>query len=151
MAKTLYVYLKGGRGDAKVTEIWDGAAPTEKGMVDASGVIVGTDGKEVAEPYRDIFRTTIEADCGVSTVDLNIKGSIPGVGSVAALLNAPPGGSTPSITGTPTLTDESDEVAHTKPRQYYKVYTWLVFADDDGTPYEFRKADVLGWGSYPRR
>jgi hypothetical protein len=145
MAKTLYVYLKGGRGDAKVTEIWDGAAPTEKGMVDASGVIVGTDGKEVGEPYRDISRTSVSGSSSTVGGSVNVTGSLPGVGSIETAVGVS------TLTVTPTLTTGSDEVEHVRPRQHYKVYTWLVFADDDGTPYEFRKADVLGWGSYPRR
>lgn len=149
MAKTLYVYLKGGRGDAKVTEIWDGAEPTEEGMVDTSGVIVGTDGKEVSEPYRDDFPSTTRGYSGAnsgagltatfdSTVAVN--NAYLAEGAVAM------GGGVGSI-----ISKLSDAVAHVKPRQYYKVYTWLVFEDDDGTPYKFRKADIVGWGSYPRR
>lgn len=148
MAKTLYIYLKGGRGDAKVTEIWDGAAPTEEGMVDGSGVIVGTAGKEVADPYRDIFESTHVDKTYVGWTQNGVPQTpIDQGGAVSNLY--PTDGSTP--TSPSGVSRISDDVEHVPPRQYYKVYTWLVFEDTDGAVYKFRKADLIGWGSFPRR
>lgn len=143
-----YVYLRGGRGDGFVPD-WTGAL-TEEGEVDSSGVIVGTAGKEVSEPYRDIFD-----DAGVTVQILNVNG----VGSAATMtaltmdtpvLNAPTAGPVPGYLSGTLAVSTSDQKLHTKPRQYYKVFTWLVFASSNGLAYKFRKADVVGIGGLPR-
>ncbi len=67
MAKTLYVYLKGGRGDAHVTDLWNGAVPEEEGAFNHDAGIgedpMSAAGREVGEPYRDIhnYSTTVRA------------------------------------------------------------------------------------------
>lgn len=147
-----YVYLRGGRGDGFVPD-WTGAL-TEEGEVDSSGAIVGTAGKEVSEPYRDIFDTSGNLVYSVSGAS---SASVPMVGGVLATgdltITPPVGGVTP--TGVIILPDavevtNSDEKLHLKPRQYYKVFTWLVFTSANGLAYKFRKADVVGIGSMPR-
>lgn len=145
----LYVHLKSGR-TIHVTETWNGVEPTDEGMVDGSGAIVGTDGKEVSPPYRNIFRTPLTVEASVNTSQyVRATGVLPGFGTFPAHYTDERTNTPQEVTGdiNPTLSVESDEVAGTKPRQYFQVYTWLVFTDLDGRPYKYRKADVLGWGS----
>jgi hypothetical protein len=133
-----YIYLKGGRGDGFVPT-WTGTI-SEEGMVDGSGVIVGTDGKEVSEPYRDIFQSTLTGTEGIVTG--TYSGPI-----TSPLLTFNSLSSPATIGGSGT---SSDEAAHTKPRQYYKVFTWLLFTSSNGLVYKFRKDLVVGWGSAAR-
>lgn len=143
MPKKLYLHLKNGR-TIHVTSAWNGAAPTEEGMVDGSGAVVGSDGKEVAAPFRNIFRTQVKAVAGLNS-PYTQEAVLPGVGTV-----------TNQASGTPivgqvavALSTPSDDAGGIKPRQYFAVYTWLVFEDTEGVPYKFRKASVEGWGSEP--
>ena len=76
MSKTLYVYLKGGRGDAHVTDLWDGAVPSEEGTYTNSDGTLSAEGREVGEPYRDIHnystavRPLLTVDSDGKTVNL---------------------------------------------------------------------------------
>lgn len=144
----IYVYLRGGRGDGFVPE-WTGEV-SEEGMVDSSGVAVDENGKEVSEPYRDIFAPT-----GSTAALLNVNGSAYAVTRTDLRLSNPSlvapatGPIQGYLSGTLAATD-SDEISHTKPRQYFKVFTWLAFVSSNGQTYKYRKADVIGWGSQAR-
>lgn len=133
-----YIYLRGGRGDGFVPT-WTGTV-AEQGMVDTSGAIVGSDGKEVSEPYRDVFQSSAEF------ATLAGRNNISAPGIIANAIAA--GGGTGGIEAS--FLADSDEVAHVKPRQYFKVFTWLVFTSSNGLTYKFRKADIIGWGSRAR-
>lgn len=139
----LYLTLVSGR-TVHVCSDWDGAAPTRIGTVDAAGDPDDGEGIEAGEYYRDSFRMAATGDCGVNP-DLNVQGTIPGVGSIKVDTS---GGLGPisDVTVTPTLTTPSDEVAHVKPRTWQKVCTWLVFTGTAGT-YHWRAASVDGWSS----
>lgn len=142
-ARPLYVYLQGGRGDSPATETWNGLAPTEEIT------------QEKSEFYRDIF--------GVSTTLLypgsSVFAGLPtSVQTLSGITFTTPVATAPSwssgeidggITGTLGSTT-SDEVGHEPPRQTDKAVTWLIFEDEAGTPYKFRKAQVIGWGNSPR-
>ncbi len=138
-----YIYLKGGRGDGFVP-LWTGAL-SEEGMVSDTGTTLGTAGKEVSDPYRDIFPSTAFAQ----TTGVQYGGFsawiVPGPGSGANLY---PDDGTAASSGSKSRL--SDEVAHTKPRQYARVATWLIFTSQSGLPYKFRKDQIVGWGSKPR-
>ncbi len=144
MPKPLYLHLVNGRC-IHVTDTWDGLEPTEEGMVDGSGVIEGTDGKEVSDPYRDIFRSSLKGLNSTGGVNFSEEGVLPGVGAITNGFS----GSPVQATATMTVASLSDEAGHVKPRQYYKVYTWLVFEDAENTPFKFRKASISGWSSKP--
>lgn len=144
----IYVYLQGGRGDGFVPE-WTGAFYDE-GEVDSSGAIVGTAGKEVSEPYRDIFDAS-----GVSANIININGVASAQTLTSLLLsepvlNAPATGPIAGYLSGTLATTDSDQKAHVKPRQYTKVFTWRVFTSANGLTYPFRKADIVGVGGLPR-
>lgn len=89
MAHKLYVYLSGGRGDAYVTDLWDGLPPEDEGMVNEEGMVVGGEeaaGKEVGRPYRDIFNAssefaTVPINIGVNGDTKNISGRHPAHGA----------------------------------------------------------------------
>lgn len=155
--KKLYVYLKGGRGDAYATSIWNGAAPTEEGALDVNNEPADANGLEVAEPYRDIhdgsFNLLYSAS-GASSATVPVDSAFVLDNADVITVTAPVGGVTPTGANVrPTgdiLASTSDEKAHVKPRQYTKVFTWLVFKDTEEATYKFRKADVIGWGSNPR-
>lgn len=152
MAKDLYLKLMSGE-TVHVTDSWDGAAPTEEGMVDSNGVAVDADGKEVSEPWRNIFRydTEVFPHAGSPTVGkgrLTLKGTalVPATvaveNTIATALDFPMAASLGSLT-----VKTSDDVQGTTPRQFAKVYTWLIFAEETGgTVHKWRKAEVMGWG-----
>ena len=172
-----YIYLKGGRGDGFVP-LWTGAL-SEEGMVGDTGASLGTAGREVSDPYRDIhnYSTTVQAavktpnNLSFSSGSLVLNGtafktsgSTPTLFSgltlgglpAVAVYPAPyaagpvPNSGTASMTLTDLVPQVSDEVAHEKPRQYARVATWLIFTSQSGISYKFRKDQVLGWGSQPR-
>lgn len=151
MATGYNLYLKLMSGEVvHVTDAWDGMAPTEEGMVDSDGVAVDANGKEVSEPYRDIHRdaTTIGGyNAGYGPL------TMPGVALVPGTLT-PPGGSFSASVAQFTIAGltiyVSDEIKKIPPRQFAKVYTWLVFEDaDTGTAYKWRKSEVIGWSKMP--
>jgi hypothetical protein len=138
-----YIYLKGGRGDGFVPQ-WTGTL-TEEGMVSDSGGTLGTAGREVSEPYRDIFpSSTVTQDYGSYQL---VWYQIPYTTGGKAASFYPDEQATSANSGKGRL---SDEVAHAKPRQYARVATWLIFTSQNGLPYKFRKDSVVGWGSQPR-
>lgn len=172
-----YIYLKGGRGDGFVP-LWTGAL-SEEGMVGDTGATLGTAGREVSDPYRDIHNYSTTVQAAVKTPNnltfssgslvlngtaFKTTGATPALNSgltlgglpTVAIYPAPYGtGPVPTAgTGSMALTDltpqVSDEVAHEKPRQYARIATWLIFTSQSGIPYKFRKDQVLGWGSKPR-
>lgn len=164
MAHKLYVYLTGGRGDAYVTDAWDGAPPEEEGTLPVDEETPG-DGKglEASEPYRDIFPASTQSwlqmpnpDGGTIYDSLTAMSGVimkdPQIGGYYVPIG---GGSLTSVsfvkaTGTPSFTT-SDEVGHEKPRQTTKVCTWLVFEEEGtGATFKFRKNQVIGWGKNPR-
>lgn len=143
----LYVYLKGGRGDAHICDDWNGEAPTLKGTVDSDGQPDDGEGIEAGDPYRDIFQST--------TGQVNIGGYIgtPIFTSVAFSNGYIDEGVGVSNAGTTASIVESrlpDDVKHEKPRQFQKVRTWKVFISDTAV-YEVEAALVIGYGSNPRR
>lgn len=170
MPHKLYVYLSGGRGDAYVTDLWDGLPPEDEGMVDAEGNIVEEEegegkGKEVGRPYRDIFASSLE----FNTAPLNIgtggdnkllSGRHPAHGAYYIEEVSPAAWSTGTnfVIGAAGLVAEtvkvshSDEMVHHAPRQHYQVHTWLVFkeAGGGGATFKFRKEQVIGWGKNAR-
>lgn len=134
-ARPLYVYLQGGRGDSYATATWNGLEPTEETTTEKS------------EFYRDIFS-------GVS--DIKVGGGPSGpmnfVSAQTVVIYEDPV-SYPTTLGTLSAAPKaatSDQVAHVPPRQADKSVAWLIFNDEDGTPYKFRKALVIGWGNNPR-
>lgn len=150
-----YVYLRGGRGDGFVPT-WTGAL-TEEGEVDANGAIVGTAGKEVSEPYRDIHNNSTNialvdgSDLGAGILPIKGTALIPTTITPASLPGGASGDMLVSQSGLGTVSIKvSDDVNNTPPRQFYKVYTWWVFTSSNGIAYKFRKADVIGIGSQPR-
>lgn len=172
-----YIYLKGGRGDGFVP-LWTGAL-SEEGMVGDTGAALGTAGREVSDPYRDIhnYSTTVQASVKTpnnlsftsGSLVLNgtafkTSGTTPALNSGLTLNGLPavavypapygvgpvPTSGTASMTLTDLVPQVSDEVAHEKPRQYARVATWLIFTSQSGISYKFRKDQVLGWGSQPR-
>jgi hypothetical protein len=155
--KKLYVYLKGGRGDAYVSSIWDGAEPTEEGALDENNEPEDAKGLEVADPYRDIHdgsATMVYSAAGASSGQVPVASALVLQDDETIDVTAPTGGVSPAGVNVVPQGDikasTSDEKAHVKPRQYTKVFTWLVFKDTDEATYKFRKAEVLGWGSNPR-
>ncbi len=160
------LYLKLMSGEVvHVTDAWDGAAPTEEGMVDANGIAVDANGKEVSDPYRDIHRYTSPLKAvefaNPSASDFTMSDAVT---VAAALIPTEPltvkatdifiSGSLRTIKHSPLpagfISSTSDEVAHRAPRQFAKVYTWLVFEDaEGGTAYKWRKAEIMGWGKMP--
>lgn len=139
-----YIYLKGGRGDGFVPQ-WTGAL-SEEGMVSDTGATLGTAGKEVSDPYRDIFpSTTFNQSTGVSYGGF-AAWVTPGPGSGTNLY--PDDGTTAASSGSKSRL--SDEVLHVKPRQYVRVATWMIFTSQSGLSYKFRKDQIVGWGSKPR-
>jgi hypothetical protein len=156
MPHKLYVYLKGGRGDAYVTDNWDGVAPEDADIVEEA---------EKSQPYRDIFTSstpvTIKQNVaeGDGTLVPSKTFETPGnavhfpavaiegwaTGFDAPFVDAGLIGSTPTAT-------TSDELAHEPPRQADLTYTWLIFreAGADGASFKFRKDLVIGYGKNPR-
>ncbi len=172
MPLDIYIYLKGGRGDGFVPQ-WNGSDPmaVEEGTL-ANGEDSPADGKgrEVSEPYRDIFPAETQVSFIAPGVN-NDNEPRDFIGSAAMKTAILPGEglflkggeSGPIVVGenayASIFADEpafttSDEVAHTAPRQFTKVCTWLVFtsvdAEENEYPFKFRKADVVGWGTKQR-
>lgn len=162
--KNLYLKLTSGEY-VHVTDDWDGQAPTEEGMVDSDGVAVDANGKEVSDPYRDIHRyTSYLKAVEMATPSANDITMSDPVTVAAALIPTEPltvkatdvviTYSLKTIKHSPLpagfISSTSDEVAHRAPRQFAKVYTWLVFEDaEGGTAYKWRKAEIMGWGKMP--
>lgn len=175
----LYVYLRGGRGDGFVPH-WNGFVDEEgsyNSNPDEGEEAMSVEGREVGEPYRDIFQGTsgpfvtvpenISVGGGGSTYyHANKLVPMQGSGFVVrgpltseAWFYASPveegevAGevSTGGISGTLEATI-SDEVGHHAPRQHTKVCTWLIFGSTLGEAFKFkfRKADVIGWGARRR-
>ncbi|MBB5035561.1 beta strand repeat-containing protein [Prosthecobacter vanneervenii] len=138
-----YIYLKGARGDGFVP-LWTGAL-SEEGMVSDTGTSLGTSGKEVSEPYRDIFPSTAFAQSTAVSYGGFAAWVVPGPGTGANLYLD----DGTAATNSP-KSRLSDEVGHVKPRQYARVATWLIFTSQSGISYKFRKDQVVGWGSQPR-
>lgn len=134
-ARPLYIYLQGGRGDSYATATWNGLEPTEETTTEKS------------EFYRDIFSgssTIFRKDLSGLLTFMTAQTAVIYNGAV----------SVPTTMGTMSVTSPegstSDEIAHELPRQADKSVAWLIFNDEDGTPYKFRKALVIGWGNNPR-
>lgn len=139
----IYVYLSGGRGDGYVPN-W-------------TGVVTDVIETEAGDHYRDIFRTTISRSSTVGGYNGIIpgvagSGTIPGVGSIAITSTVFPaiteGNSTYTVA--PSVSKESDEVAHTAPRAWTKSVTWSHFLSSNGLSYKFKKSLITGIGSEPR-
>lgn len=145
-----YIYLRGGRGDGFVP-LWTGAV-AEEGMVTEDGDAVGNEGKEVGEPYRDIFVVqplTVSVSSGLGTTNApSMTGLLLTAPTVTAATGV--GNAGASVSGSDFTGTASDEVAHVKPRQFFKVCTWMAFTSANGLEYKFRKADVVGWGGQAR-
>lgn len=138
-----YIYLKGGRGDGFVPK-WIGTL-TEEGMVSDNGTILGTAGREVSEPYRDVFpSSTVSQEYGSYGFYFSM---IPYMKGGMGTTFYPDEAGQAANSGKGRL---SDEVAHVKPRQFVRATTWMIFISQNGLPYKFRKDLVLGWGSQPR-
>jgi hypothetical protein len=165
---TLWLYLKDGRGDVKLTDAWNGAEPTKAGTVDAAGVWNDDGGEEAGDPYRDIFfvagvnggyraTTTIAAGLGAGTA--TTESSFPSLVSGLRITNpslVQVVSTTPveKLAGTLVATD-SDEKSHTPPRQYLKISTWTIFTEElegggEGPKLHVRTASIEGWGRNPR-
>lgn len=148
--KNLYLKLTSGEY-VHVTDDWDGQAPTEEGMVDSNGVAVDANGKEVSDPYRNIHRDT-SVTVGAYNAGYGLL-TLPGIAiEPATLVPAPPGFSSgvAQLTVGDLEVRVSDEIKKVPPRQFAKVYTWLVFEDaEGGTAYKWRKAEIMGWGKMP--
>lgn len=123
----IYVYLSGGRGDGYVPN-W-------------TGVVTDVIETEAGDHYRDIFRTTLSSTSAGS-------GTIPGVGRIDLTSAGYQGGTT--FTVAPTLSEDSDEVAHTAPRAWTKSVTWSHFLSSNGLTYKFKKSLITGISSEPR-
>lgn len=152
---TLYVYLKGGRGDAHVTDTWDGDEPTEEGTLDVDGVPVDGKGKEAIAPYRDIFTPTApmnfrEVNASANTFNV-VQSSTEFVGTAAPTITAPTGTNSVGTVSATLAVANSDERLHVPPRQSFAVFTWLIFRDINGAVYKARKDLTLGWGQNPRQ
>lgn len=147
MAKNLYLSLVSGR-TVHVTDDWDGNAPTRIGTVDTSGAPDDGEGIETAEYYRDIFRSYVEINSGASGV---APGPHAGKASVPGVATALTGSASLSSTViTPTISPLSDEAAHTQPRTFQKVVTWLVFnCVTSGQTRGWRASSVDGWSDQP--
>lgn len=147
-ATDTYIYLRGGRGDGFVPQ-WDGTL-TEEGMVDGSGAVVAVGdeepGKEVSEPYRNIFPSTTNSPNYKSYFFFASPYQYTDGGSVNNAYQDD--GAAITLEGAKSRL--SDEVKGVTPRQFFKVYTWLLFTSANGLVYKFRKADVIGWGARPR-
>lgn len=146
----LYVWFLNGQ-DGKVCDDWNGEAPTEEGLVDSDGAIVGTAGQEVSEPYRNIhpYSTEINVKSGSTLAGaLTLKGTSLVPASVAPADVV--GGPVAVLTTLGTLAVKtSDQVSGTKPHQFAKVYTWLIFTGATGI-YKYRKSKVVGYAQNPR-
>lgn len=146
MPHKLYVYLRGGRGDAYVTDNWNGVQPGDH------------DGEEESEPYRDMSQTVMKVTSQPHAAGSGIfsaEGSVVYPGTVTALTTSAYRNIDSGILVTPKVEVEgtpNDEAAGTDPQQFTKHVTWLCFeeAGDDGCVFRFRKADVIGWGKNPR-
>jgi len=154
-AVPLYVYLKGGRGDAHVTETWNGSEPTEEGTVDGSGAALDGKGKEVIPPYRDIFTPSHpvkfrKTNTTSGSTEL-VETSTEFVGTATPQIEAPSGVlNFGQVTATLAVAN-SDERLHVPPRQANAVFTWLIFHDINGAIYKARKDLTIGWGQNPRQ
>ena len=147
------LYLKLMSGEVvHVTDAWDGAAPTEEGMVDANGIAVDANGKEVSEPYRNIHNNSTRVGAYNGWY-----GALDMVGvSVEPKTLVPAGAGGLSASGLAQLTigdlivHVSDHIKKVPPRQFAKVYTWLVFEDvETEIAYKWRKSEVIGWSKMP--
>lgn len=147
MAYNLYLKLMSGEV-VHVTDAWDGAAPTEEGMVDANGIAVDANGKEVSEPYRNIHNNSTRVGAyngwygALDMVGVSVEPAtlgLPGAGLSSANLAQ-------MIIGGP-IVHVSDHIKKVPPRQFAKVYTWLIFSEDPSGPvHKWRKSEVMGWG-----
>jgi hypothetical protein len=138
----LYVLLANGRGDVKVTDAWDGNAPTELGTVDENGVWENDGGLETSEPYRNTFPSTTAVPAMAAGSAAILPSVTNGYPAHDATLSSPTIGSVKAL-----LSDEQRGLA---PRQHRKIVTWLVFTEDGGAPFHFRKSLVIGWSRFPR-
>ena len=154
MADTaLYLRLMSG-AKVYVTDKWDGAEPSEEGMVNASGEPTSSDGMEVSQPWRNIHRHATDlyvVNGGYAKGILTLKGVALKPDSVA--VDATNALSSPfamaASVGTLSV-KASDDVDGTTPRQFRKVCTWLVFSHTNGTTkFKWRKDQVMGWGEKP--
>ncbi|OYW74637.1 MAG: hypothetical protein B7Z37_16945 [Verrucomicrobia bacterium 12-59-8] len=76
MSKPLYVYLKGGRGDAHVTDLWDGAEPGEEGTFNNASGEMSAEGLEVGDPYRDIHNYSTSVLNALAASGLTTAGGV---------------------------------------------------------------------------
>ena len=110
----------------KLAEYVGGAAVNLGSNITAGNAIVQSDELRVwSAEYRDIFNTPLTGDCGVNP-DLNVQGTIPGVGTIKVDTRSGFGG-VPDVTVTPTLTSPSDEVTHAPLRQTFLPRTHWKF------------------------
>lgn len=95
--------------------------------------------------YRDLFSTDLAVTIAGVGTSSTISGSLPGMG---VLTETNPGGV--ALTGTPTLTEESDVVAHIPPRQinwYEALWQFTCTVTEETITMDFLKKDVIGWGN----
>lgn len=149
----LYVWFKGGRGDALMTSTWDGAHPDEIGSLDANGVPVDGQGKEAIPPYRDIFTPTAPVSFFESNAlnHITVASSTEFVGTGTPVIGAPSAGAPVGTVSATLAVANSDERLHVAPRQSFAVFTWLIFHSITGAVYSARKDQVLGWGESLRQ
>jgi hypothetical protein len=129
--QNIYVYLMGGRGDARVLA-WDGNAPTQ------------VDETEKGNPYRNSLPKSFDP----KSSGFNALG---GPGFTVIPTYAMSGGGL-AINAAETIMDDAvTEMSGTAkpPRAWDKTVTWLIFATANG-PRKFRKDLVIGWGDTAR-
>lgn len=167
MALDIYIYLKGGRGDGFVPG-WNGSVEEEGTLIlnEADELVPDGKGLEHSEPYRDIFQqggqkfwnsqSVGEGRVENSSIDDRYRYNLPPGNVYYATGVEQEAWVSGSVGGAPitaTLeTSASDDIAHTKPRQFTRVATWLIFGSTlgDAFKFKFRKADVIGWGGRAR-
>lgn len=148
------LYLKLMSGEVvHVTDAWDGAAPTEEGMVDANGIAVDANGKEVSEPYRNIHNNSTRVGAyngrygALDMVGVSVEPETLVPAGATALVSAK---DLAQLTIGGLIVHVSDHIKKVPPRQFAKVYTWLVFEDvETGIAYKWRKSEVIGWSKMP--
>lgn len=175
MALDIYIYLKGGRGDGFVPG-WDGTEPTTEGTFDNTTGVMSDEGREVGEPYRDIFQQGGQPFSVRQMEEINVGEGAPVMYNAEKPFTLPQGSvyyatgvsksfwhtyvdiennaGGPITNGGAAIeadleVSNSDDLAHTKPRLFTKVCSWLVFTAEAGV-FKFRKADVIGWGGRAR-
>jgi hypothetical protein len=144
MPTDLYVYLRGGRGDALLTAVTETPEVVTKTVVSA--------------PYRDLGHrgSTATGNDGLDIVELTQP-----IGSemVFAPGNRSVGGSSSAVpTGVNTGTGNTkgqvisapDNVTHVPPRQVDLLVSYWSFTCSDGIDKFFPVDDVIGWGPTAR-